>query len=108
MCPRRPRWRAGARQFFFWSNDHWSDRAGDTATFTSTGTRIALRSLKDTSSGIAAIRTGETLQYLRPRPAYGTHTDLGTVHAHELGGGRRITRTDPATSAPHREGERSV
>ncbi|MFE7075086.1 glycoside hydrolase family 43 protein [Streptomyces sp. NPDC057620] len=74
----------------FWGDDHWSDRAGNTATFTFTGTRIALLSVKDTGNGIAgirvdggaeqrvdfygAIRTGETLQYLSPRLPYGTHT----------------------------------
>ncbi|MGI5439924.1 family 43 glycosylhydrolase [Streptomyces shenzhenensis] len=74
----------------FWSDDHWSDRAGNTATFTFTGTRIALLSVRDTGNGIAAIsvdggpeqrvdfygspRTGETLQYLSPRLASGTHT----------------------------------
>jgi hypothetical protein len=74
----------------FWSDDHWSDRAGITATFNFTGTRIALLSVKDTGNGIAAIRidggaeqridfygairTGETLQYLSPRLPYGAHT----------------------------------
>ncbi|MGW5472957.1 glycoside hydrolase family 43 protein [Streptomyces chartreusis] len=74
----------------FWSDDHWSDRAGNTATYSFTGTRIALLSVKDTGNGIAgiridggaeqrvdfygAIRTGETLQYLSPRLPYGTHT----------------------------------
>jgi hypothetical protein len=68
----------------FWGDDHWSDRAGNTATFRFTGTRIALLSVRDTGNGIAAIgidagpeervdfhgpiRTGETLQYLSPRP----------------------------------------
>ncbi|MFF8649180.1 family 43 glycosylhydrolase [Streptomyces griseoluteus] len=74
----------------FWSDDHWSDRAGNSATFTFTGTRIALLSVQDTGNGIAAIsvdggpeqrvdfygaiRTGETLQYLSPRLADGPHT----------------------------------
>ncbi|MET9494754.1 glycoside hydrolase family 43 protein [Streptomyces sp. NPDC006552] len=74
----------------FWSDDHWSDRAGATATYTFTGTRIALLSVRDTGNGIAAvsvdggpeqrldyygaIRTGETLQYLSPRLASGAHT----------------------------------
>lgn len=67
----------------FWGDDHWNERAGDTATFTFDGTRIALLSVRDTGNGIAAlsidggpeqrvdlygsIRTGETLQYLSPR-----------------------------------------
>lgn len=74
----------------FWSDDHWSDRAGNIATFTFTGTRIALLSVRDTGNGIAAIsvdggteqrvdfygaiRTGETLQYVSPKLPYGTHT----------------------------------
>ncbi|MFG2212622.1 glycoside hydrolase family 43 protein [Streptomyces sp. NPDC048638] len=74
----------------FWSDDHWSDQAGDTAAFTFTGTRIALLSVQDTGNGIAAIsvdggpeqrvdfygspRTGETLQYLSPRMPSGRHT----------------------------------
>ncbi|MFE6887465.1 family 43 glycosylhydrolase [Streptomyces sp. NPDC057694] len=74
----------------FWSDDHWSDKAGNTATFSFTGTRIALLSVKDTGNGIAAvsvdggpeqrvdfygaIRTGETLQYLSPRLTSGPHT----------------------------------
>ncbi len=74
----------------FWNDDHWSDQAGNTATYTFTGTRIALLSVRDTGNGIAAIsvdggpekrvdfrgaiRTGETLQYLSPRLANGKHT----------------------------------
>ncbi|GAA2309032.1 family 43 glycosylhydrolase [Streptomyces violaceusniger] len=74
----------------FWSDDHWSDRAGNTATFSFTGTRIALLSVRDTGNGIAAlsidggpeqrvdfygaIRTGENLQYLSPRLPSGRHT----------------------------------
>ncbi|MFJ1578281.1 glycoside hydrolase family 43 protein [Streptomyces sp. NPDC088182] len=74
----------------FWGDDHWSDRAGNTATFTFTGTRVALLSVRDTGNGIAAlsvdggaeqrvdlygaIRTGESVQYLSPRLPYGRHT----------------------------------
>ncbi|MDI3421596.1 glycoside hydrolase family 43 protein [Streptomyces luteolus] len=74
----------------FWSDDHWSDRADATATFTFTGTRIALLSVRDTGNGIAAvsvdggpeqrvdlhgpIRTGETLQFVSPRLPAGEHT----------------------------------
>ncbi|MBM9504017.1 glycoside hydrolase family 43 protein [Actinacidiphila acididurans] len=74
----------------FWGDDHWSDQAGNTATYGFTGTRIALLSVRDTGNGIAAmsvdggpeqrvdfygpIRTGETLQYVSPRLAYGRHT----------------------------------
>ncbi|MFI8949829.1 family 43 glycosylhydrolase [Streptomyces sp. NPDC053750] len=74
----------------FWSDDHWSDRAGATATFSFTGTRVALLSVKDTGNGYAAvsldggpeqrvdfhnsIRIGEAVQYLSPRLAYGSHT----------------------------------
>ncbi|MFJ2197926.1 glycoside hydrolase family 43 protein [Streptomyces violaceusniger] len=74
----------------FWGDDHWSDQAGNTATLSFTGTRIALLSVRDTGNGIAAlsldggpeqrrdfygaIRTGETLQYLSPRLPYGRHT----------------------------------
>nr|WP_245880428.1 glycoside hydrolase family 43 protein [Streptomyces zhaozhouensis] len=74
----------------FWSDDHWSDEPGATATFTFTGTRIALLSVEDTGNGIAAIsvdggpeervdfhgpiRTGETVHYLSPRLPEGEHT----------------------------------
>ncbi|MFJ9855116.1 family 43 glycosylhydrolase [Streptomyces sp. NPDC101150] len=74
----------------FWGDDHWSDRAGATAAFTFTGTRIALLSVQDTGNGIAAIsvdggpeqrvdfygspRTGEALQYLSARLPSGRHT----------------------------------
>ncbi|KAB8162269.1 family 43 glycosylhydrolase [Streptomyces sp. 3MP-14] len=74
----------------FWGDDHWSDQPGATATFTFTGTRIALLSVRDTGNGIAAIsvdggpeervdlhgpiRVGEALQYLSPRLPHGTHT----------------------------------
>ncbi|MFE3518248.1 glycoside hydrolase family 43 protein [Streptomyces sp. NPDC059166] len=74
----------------FWGDDHWSDQAGATATFTFTGTRIALLSVKDTGNGYAAIsvdggaeqrvdlhnsiRVGEASQYLSPRLAAGRHT----------------------------------
>jgi GH43 family beta-xylosidase len=74
----------------FWGDDHWSDQAGNTATISFTGTRIALLSVRDTGNGIAAlsidggpeervdfhgaIRTGESLQYLSPKLPYGSHT----------------------------------
>ncbi|MFJ5774414.1 family 43 glycosylhydrolase [Streptomyces sp. NPDC093094] len=74
----------------FWSDDHWSDVAGSTATFRFTGTRVALLSVRDIGNGIAAVsvdggperrvdfhgatRTGETLQYLSPRLPNGSHT----------------------------------
>ncbi|AZM64944.1 MULTISPECIES: family 43 glycosylhydrolase [unclassified Streptomyces] len=74
----------------FWSDDHWSDRAGATATFSFTGTRIVLLSVKDTGNGYAAlsidggperrvdfhapIRVGEAVQYTSPRLAHGRHT----------------------------------
>ncbi|MET8638766.1 glycoside hydrolase family 43 protein [Streptomyces sp. NPDC057746] len=74
----------------FWGDDHWSDRKGNTATFTFTGTRIALLSVRDTGNGIGALsidggseqrvdfygatRTGETLQYISPQLPYGRHT----------------------------------
>ncbi|MEU4485744.1 glycoside hydrolase family 43 protein [Streptomyces purpurascens] len=86
------RWNSGtgcATQCF-WGDDHWSDRAGDTATLTFTGTRIALLSVRDTGNGIAgisvdggaeqrvdfhgAIRTGETLRYVSPKLPHGRHT----------------------------------
>lgn len=74
----------------FWGDDHWSDWAGATATFSFTGTRIVLLSVKDTGNGYAAvsvdggpeqrvdfhhsIRIGEAAQYTSPRLAYGGHT----------------------------------
>ncbi|MEV5477810.1 glycoside hydrolase family 43 protein [Streptomyces sp. NPDC052207] len=74
----------------FWGDDHWSDRSGNTATWTFTGTRIALLSVRDTGNGIGtlsidggseqrvdfygAMRTGETLQYVSPQLPHGRHT----------------------------------
>ena len=74
----------------FWGDDHWTGTAGATATYTFTGTQLALLSVRDTGNGIAAIsidgraeqrvdyysaiRRGETLNYLSPKLAYGTHT----------------------------------
>lgn len=74
----------------FWGNDHWSGQTGATATWTFTGTRIALLSVRDTGNGIAAfsvdggaeqtrdyygaIRMGEQLNYVSPELPYGTHT----------------------------------
>ncbi|GAA3516475.1 family 43 glycosylhydrolase [Actinocatenispora rupis] len=74
----------------FWGDDHWTGNAGDTATFTFTGTRIALLSVRDTNYGLAAVsvdggaettidlysanRTGEQLNYLSPALSPGTHT----------------------------------
>ncbi|MEU4245549.1 glycoside hydrolase family 43 protein [Actinoplanes sp. NPDC026619] len=74
----------------FWGDDHWSGATGATATFTFTGTQLALLSVRDTGNGIAAIsidggaetnadfygalRVGESLHYLTPKLANGTHT----------------------------------
>ncbi|GHH71572.1 hydrolase [Streptomyces sulfonofaciens] len=74
----------------FWGDDHWLDQAGASATFTFTGTRIALLSVRDVGNGYAAIsvdggpeqqvdyygaiRTGEVVQYISPRLAPGQHT----------------------------------
>ncbi|MEU9064238.1 family 43 glycosylhydrolase [Streptomyces sp. NPDC048430] len=74
----------------FWSDDHWSGSAGATATFSFTGTRITLLSVKDTGNGYAAIsidggpeqtvdfhgtiRIGEAVQYRSPRLGNGDHT----------------------------------
>lgn len=76
----------------FWGDDHWTDQAGATATYTFTGTQLALLSVRDVGNGIAAIsvdggaeqrvdyypanriRVGEALNYLSPKLAYGTHT----------------------------------
>lgn len=76
----------------FWGDDHWSGQAGATATFTFTGTQLALLSVKDVGNGIAAIsvdggaerrvdlfpaekiRFGEVVQYLSPKLAHGRHT----------------------------------
>ncbi|WP_328540286.1 glycoside hydrolase family 43 protein [Streptomyces sp. NBC_00344] len=74
----------------FWSDDHWSNQPGATATWTFTGTRIALLSVRDTGNGIAAfsvdggaeqtgdyfgpIRMGEQLNYVSPVLPFGTHT----------------------------------
>ena len=74
----------------FWGDDHWTNQAGATATFTFTGTQLALLSVRDTGNGIAmisvdngpeqrvdyhgTIRVGEALNYLSPRLGYGRHT----------------------------------
>lgn len=74
----------------FWGDDHWSDEPGATATWTFTGTRIALLSVRDTGNGIAAfsvdggaeetrdyygaVRMGEQLNYVSPVLPYGKHT----------------------------------
>ncbi|RII20424.1 Extracellular exo-alpha-(1-_5)-L-arabinofuranosidase precursor [Streptomyces sp. YIM 130001] len=81
---------AGCAAQCFFGDDHWSDQAGDTATFRFTGTRIVLLSVQDTGNGIAAIsvdggpeervdfhgpiRTGETVQYRSPKLSPGPHT----------------------------------
>ncbi|MFL4908355.1 family 43 glycosylhydrolase [Streptomyces sp. MMS24-I2-30] len=97
----------------FWSDDHWSDRAGNTATFTFTGTRIALLSVRDTGNGIAAIsvdggteqrvdfygspRTGETLQYLSPRLPAGRHTlRIRVTGEHNASSGASFVSVDRA------------
>ncbi|GAA3635159.1 family 43 glycosylhydrolase [Kineosporia mesophila] len=76
----------------FWGDDHWSGAAGATATFTFTGTQLALLSVRDVGNGIAAIsidgqaekrvdfypsnriRVGEWMNYLSPKLGSGTHT----------------------------------
>lgn len=74
----------------FWGDDHWSAEAGATATWTFTGTRIALLSVRDTGNGIAAIsvdggpettqdyygaiRMGEQVTYVSPELPSGRHT----------------------------------
>lgn len=79
----------------FAGDDHWSQTAGDTATFTFTGTQIALLSVRDVGNGYAdisvdggeptrvdfhdEIRKGEVLQYVSPRLPEGEHTLTVTV-----------------------------
>lgn len=74
----------------FWGDDHGSTEEGATATFTFTGTQIALLSVRDAGNGIAAysldgepetfsdlrmgIRQGELVTYVSPRRPYGEHT----------------------------------
>ncbi|NUP68710.1 MAG: family 43 glycosylhydrolase [Nonomuraea sp.] len=74
----------------FQGDDHWSGRAGATATIRFTGTRVALLSVRDWGNGIAAmsidggseerldyysgIRVGEELNYLSPVLPPGPHT----------------------------------
>ncbi|WP_163508845.1 glycoside hydrolase family 43 protein [Fodinicola acaciae] len=74
----------------FWSDDHWNGTAGATATYSFTGTQIALLSVRDTNYGYAAlsidggpettidlyssIRMGEQVNYVSPRLAAGSHT----------------------------------
>lgn len=74
----------------FWGDDHGSTEAGATATFTFTGTQIALLSVRDAGNGIAAfsidgqpetfgdlytgLRHGELVSYVSPRLDHGEHT----------------------------------
>ncbi len=74
----------------FWGDDHWSNQPDATATWTFTGTQIALLSVRDTGNGIAAfsvdggpeqtadyygaVRMGEQLNYVSPVLPSGTHT----------------------------------
>lgn len=74
----------------FWGDDHGSATPGATATFTFTGTQIALLSVHDAGNGIAAfsidggpetfgdlhlpIRQGELLDYVSPHLPFGRHT----------------------------------
>ena len=84
----------------FWGDDHWTAQSGATATFTFTGTQLALLSVRDNGNGIAAIsvdggpeqrvdyygvrtypstpvqamRVGEAVNYFTPKLGHGTHT----------------------------------
>lgn len=74
----------------FWGDDHWSGITGATATFTFTGRRIVLLSVRDTNYGHAGvsidggaetsvdlysnIRAGEQVNYISPVLPHGTHT----------------------------------
>jgi GH43 family beta-xylosidase len=74
----------------FWGDDHGSTELNATATFTFTGTQIALLSVQDAGNGVAAvsfddgpevnidyhrsIRQGEQLVYVSPHVSYGAHT----------------------------------
>jgi GH43 family beta-xylosidase len=101
----------------FWGDDHWLDQAGATATFTFTGTRIALLSVRDTGNGYAAIsidggaeqqvdyygnpRCGEVVQYLSPRLSSGQHTltirVTGTHDANSTGSFVSVDRAEVFT-----------
>jgi GH43 family beta-xylosidase len=97
----------------FWGDDHWSDRAGNTATWSFTGTRIALLSVRDTGNGYAdisvdggpatrvdlydAIRKGEVLQYVSPPLPAGPHTLRVTVTGqHDASSGASFVSIDRA------------
>lgn len=74
----------------FRGDDHWSNIAGNTATFTFTGTQIGLLSVRDVGNGIAGIsidggeeqlvdyygtpRVGQQFNYLSPKLDPGKHT----------------------------------
>ena len=76
----------------FWGDDHSGNQTGATATFTFTGTQLALLSVMDTGNGKAAIsvdggaektvdyypssglRSGEDLMFTTAKLAKGTHT----------------------------------
>ncbi|MEU6715170.1 glycoside hydrolase family 43 protein [Nonomuraea sp. NPDC046802] len=98
----------------FWNQDHWSADPQDTATFTFSGTRIALLSAGGPGSGKAmvsldggperevdfyrGIRSGEVLHYLSPIVAPGEHTlrirPAGTKNAASTGYGITIDRAE--------------
>ncbi|MGY4280173.1 hypothetical protein ACVILE_006353 [Streptomyces sp. M18.1] len=97
----------------FWGDDHGSDRAGATATFTFTGTRIALLSVEDTGNGYAGIsvdggpeqrvdfhgpiRVGEAVRYVSPRLPYGEHTlRVRVTGEHNSGSGASFVSVDRA------------
>jgi GH43 family beta-xylosidase len=98
----------------FWGDDHWSGATGATATFTFTGTQLALLSVRDTGNGTAAIsvdngpeqrvdfysaiRVGESQNYLSPKLAYGTHTIRVRVT-----GERNTASTGPVISVDRAE-----
>ncbi|HZE41237.1 MAG TPA: glycoside hydrolase family 43 protein [Stackebrandtia sp.] len=80
----------------FYGNDHWTQEAGATATFTFTGSQIALFSVRDTGNGYATfsidggaesdrvdyysdVRVGENPNYISPKLAPGKHTLRVTV-----------------------------
>jgi hypothetical protein len=74
----------------FFGDDHGSDTQGAVATFTFSGTQIALLSARDVGNGIAgfsidggpetasdfyaSVRQGEQINYVSPHLSYGTHT----------------------------------
>jgi GH43 family beta-xylosidase len=100
----------------FNGDDHWSNVAGNTATFHFTGTQIALFSVRDVGNGMAAMsidggaevevdyygnpRVGQHLNYLSPVLPAGAHTLTVRVTGKPTGGSGAFVSIDRAEVWP--------